>query len=360
MLLMQTFLLILVLLDARSAFEAGTLALAGGDLASAEHSFQQVLKAEPRNIGALGNLGVVYSRMNRTSDAIAVYHRALKVAEDPMLMMNLGLAYLKQDDYGAAKPLFSRIAERQPGNKQARELLATTQIFTGETSKGVQALESFERNSGTLYFLSIGYLKLGRREDAKRSIGELFTTVTPAQANLLAGRAYYESAMFEPAAEALEKALSLDASLPGLHRELGKVYVSLRRAEDAVRELTEAVRRSPEDEESNYFLGALLLQQGEIENGISRLEKARLARPDFWGCYYYLGRAHLQNSDAREAIPLLQRAASLHPEEPAVYYQLARALKSAGRDSEAAVASEKAARYRTKTAKAEQEALVAK
>ncbi|MEO0108483.1 MAG: tetratricopeptide repeat protein, partial [candidate division WOR-3 bacterium] len=54
--------------------------LASGDLAAAERGFLSVLKAQPNHVGALGNLGVVYSRMDRAADAITVYQRALKLS----------------------------------------------------------------------------------------------------------------------------------------------------------------------------------------------------------------------------------------------------------------------------------------
>ena len=51
-----------------------------------------VLKSQPDHIGALGNLGVIYSRSGRTHEAIEVYRRALKLApNDAPLLVNLGL-----------------------------------------------------------------------------------------------------------------------------------------------------------------------------------------------------------------------------------------------------------------------------
>src|SRR5439155_16618581 len=43
-------------------FESASAALRKGDYAAAEVGFRKVLQAEPRNIGAMSNLGVVYSR----------------------------------------------------------------------------------------------------------------------------------------------------------------------------------------------------------------------------------------------------------------------------------------------------------
>lgn len=85
-------------------FRKASESLASGDPAGAESGFRQILKAERGNIGALGNLGLVYSRLDRPAEAIAFYQGAMRVApNEPGLRLNLGSAYLEQEDYAAAK-----------------------------------------------------------------------------------------------------------------------------------------------------------------------------------------------------------------------------------------------------------------
>src|ERR1035437_861594 len=66
--------------SAKEVFDGAARALAAGDYATAERGFQSVLRAEPRNIPALSNLGVIYSHTNRADQAIAVYRRALQLS----------------------------------------------------------------------------------------------------------------------------------------------------------------------------------------------------------------------------------------------------------------------------------------
>lgn len=300
-----------------------------------------MLHASPDHVGALGNLGVVYMRMNRPADAVAAYRRALRVAPaDPLLQLNLGLAYLKQDDYAAARPAFEKTLAARPDHAQARELLAVTHLFTGAAD---QAVAYFERGGtpDTLYFLALGYLKQGRKEDARRAIDSMFQTLNPARAHFLAGRAYYESTLFEEAAKSLGTARKLDPALPGVHRELGKAYVSLRRSEEARQALEEALRADSMDHEAHYFLGALLVQEHDAATGVAHLSEARAARPEFWGSYYYLGKAKLDAEDAAGAIPLLERAAALNADEASIVYQLSRAYRLAGRAADARKAAQR-------------------
>jgi cytochrome c-type biogenesis protein CcmH/NrfG len=321
---------------AREAFESAVRSLSAGDLQAAERGFTQVLEREPKHVGALGNLGVVYMRSDRPADAVRVYTRALKLApNDPLLHLNAALAYLRQDDHAHAKPHLVKVLAAKPDDAQARQLFATTQLFTGEVDAAVRTLEALRtRDPGAVYFLAMGYLKQGRRAEARSAMDELFATLGPAQANFLVGRAYYESTLFEDALAAFEKARQLDADLPGLLRELGKTYVSLRRNDEARTLFEDVLRRNPSDAEAQYFLGALLVQEGDLTRGVALLERARVARPDFWGSWYYLGKAHLEEDRVKEGVAALERAAELNPNESSVFYLLARALRRAGRTAE--------------------------
>ena len=324
-------------------FERAVSALAAQDYAAAEHGFQTVLSAKPNHLGALGNLGVVYSRTHRFADAIEQYQRALKLRPgDTGLLLNLGLAYVKQEQYDKALPLFSRIVASDPTHRQARELMATCQIYTGNPTAAVEQLETLRAASasdpGILYLLGIAYSRLKQAQKAQAVFAEMMDAASPAQASFLMGKAYYDSGRFEEAAEAFQRTLETDAHLPGIHLGLGKVYISLRRNEEAEKELRLALEQDSRDAEAHYFLGGLLVLEGRITEAASHLEAARRLTPDSWGVYYYLGRVRLQEGTATQAVTLLQHAAQLNPEQAAVYYQLARALKLAGREAESRLA----------------------
>src|SRR2546429_7364905 len=56
--------------------------------------------------------------------------------------------------------------------------------------------------------------------------------------------------------------------------ELGKVYISLRRREEAEKELRAALDQDGEDTSAIYFLGALYVQNGEYRKSVPLLEQA--------------------------------------------------------------------------------------
>ena len=135
-------------------------ALGAGDYQTAERGFQSVLREQPRNIAALSNLGVIYSRTNRADRAIAIYRRALQVSpDDTAILLNLGLVYLRQEAHSKALPLFERIVAIDPQHLQARQLLAVCRVYVGQLAPAIRDLESLRvaapRDEGILFLLGL-------------------------------------------------------------------------------------------------------------------------------------------------------------------------------------------------------------
>jgi tetratricopeptide (TPR) repeat protein len=338
--------------DGRALFEQAALALQRGDLTAAEAGFSAFLKQQPAHVGALGNLGVVYSRQGLPAKAAAVWERALRSAPaDVGLRTNLGLAYLRLEDYTKARTVLEPV-----NTPQARELYANSLLYLGEPERAEQILSTLTASPGALYSLAVARLKLGKREAASEAMERLLDqSLDKDQANFLRGKAYYESGLFDEALAAFD---AVKLPQPGLALERGKLFVSLRRAEAAEQALRAAVAEASRDAEANYFLGALLVQQDRAPEGLPFLETALAAKPGFWGTHYYLGRAHLQARRYAASIRELEAARAARSTEPQIAYQLSRAYQAAGRPADARAAL---ARFRAAQAarqKSEQEALV--
>lgn len=338
----------------RIVFEKAVASLGSGDYAASEQGFLAVLKAQPGNVGALGNLGVVYSRTRRYTKAIEVYSRALRIApNDVGLNTNLGLAYLKQEQFAAALPVFQKLAA-DPANLQARELLANCYLSLGQLDAVVATLQPLHSgDAGILFTLGVAYLKLQRPEEAQAAFAKMMETAGPARADFLMGQASYETGQFDEAAEFFRKTLKEDAGFEGAHRELGKTLVSLRDYESAEMELRQARQ---DDGEALYFLGAVLAQSKQ-EEAVAVLSRAAEMNPDFWGPLYYLGRIRLDQGRIQKSLELLERAAKLKPDEPAIQYQLGRAFQKAGREPQARAAFERVKQLKATSLKSETDIL---
>jgi superkiller protein 3 len=326
--------------SAKETFDRAARALAAGDYQVAERGFQSVVREEPRNIAALSNLGVIYSRTGRADQAIVVYRRALQLSpDDKAVLLNLGLVYLKQEAHSRALPLFARVVAMDPQHLQARQLLAVCRAYTGQLEPAIRDLEALRvavpHDDGILFLLAFAYLKNHEPEKARAILQLMFEAAGPARGQFLLGRANYEATLFPQAEEAFLEVLRLDPSFPGVHLELGKVYISLRRTDDAIRELELALKDNPGDGDASYFLGGLLVQQSRFSEAIPYLERAIQVKPDSWAPYFYLGKARLRLEQPAKAVVLLQRAVELNPDEASAYYDLGQALEACGRKQEA-------------------------
>lgn len=324
----------------QAVFESASRALAAGDYPAAERGFQEVLKAQPNHAGALGNLGIIYSRTNRTDQAIATYRRALKVsANDTPILLNLGILYLRQEAHQKALPLFERVLATDPAHPQARQLRAVCWLYTGQLAPAIRDLETMRTRSPhdqqLLFLLGFAYLKSNDAVTAKRIFDEMFAAAGPAQAEFLLGKACYEAALFDRAEESYLKVAKLDPNFPGLRLELGKLYISQRRTDDAIEELQSVLKANPANEDAHYYLGGLLVQEARYDEAIPHLQEARRLKPDSWSTLFYLGKAKLRMEKLAEAVTLLQKAAALNPDESSCWYQLGRALQASGREQEA-------------------------
>jgi len=325
---------------ANVVFDQAVHALAAGDYAAAERGFQSVLREQPGHVGALGNLGIVYSRTNRADQAIATYERALRLSpDDKDLLLNLGLVYLKQESHQRALPLFARVVAIDPQHQQARQLLAFCRLYTGQLTLAIRDLEALRdarpRDEQILFLLGLAYLKKGGPEAAKATFDHMFAVAGPSRAQFLLGRACYEAGLFLPAEESFLEVLRLDPNFPGVHIELGKVYIGQYRTDDAIRELELVLKENPNDQDANYFLGSLLVQEARYREAIPYLERAKTLKPDSWAAFFYLGKAKLRLDQAVEAVVLLQRAVALNPDKASAYSLLGQALKDCGRETEA-------------------------
>ena len=91
---------------------------------------------------ALVNLGVLYSRTHRYTEAIDVYTIATRILpQEPAVHLDLGLAYLKQGDYARALPLFEELNRQAPTDHRVKLLLATCQTYDGKPRAAIEQLQ---------------------------------------------------------------------------------------------------------------------------------------------------------------------------------------------------------------------------
>lgn len=95
-----------------------------GQLGPATLHYEQVLRLDPRHVGALNALGVIYAQEGRTDEALALFAQAIALApEAPHLYNNAGYALLRANRLNEAGFQLERAQQLSPGSAQTQQNL---------------------------------------------------------------------------------------------------------------------------------------------------------------------------------------------------------------------------------------------
>ena len=110
---------------AQNFYQLGLVALQEGNIAAAEHYFQDMLKILPADIDGLLNISTVYIRQNRLDKADEVLKRIRKLdTANYKSLDNLGVIAIRQNKKETAKKYFNRALSLNPLDEIALSNLA--------------------------------------------------------------------------------------------------------------------------------------------------------------------------------------------------------------------------------------------
>ncbi|PKK92214.1 MAG: hypothetical protein CVV64_02035 [Candidatus Wallbacteria bacterium HGW-Wallbacteria-1] len=108
-------------------------------------AYDQTLKFDPGFREALNNKGICLVAMDRLDDAIAIWEKSLKLPggkDDPILLVNLGKAYIAQGDLKLAEKFLRKSVKLKPGNRFARNYLAVVLANTDRLKEAAKVWQS--------------------------------------------------------------------------------------------------------------------------------------------------------------------------------------------------------------------------
>ena len=338
--------------DARQTFERGQQALNRSDLATAEKAFRQVLEAEPNNVGAHGNLAVVYMRRREWKPALAELRAAERLAPNmPGIRLNIGLVYFRQSDYPHAIPPFESVVRDQPDSKQARYLLGLCYFFTERYPDTVQALQPlWPQESGNLnylYVVAIAAGKAGRAELDQKATARLIEVGRgSAELHLLIGKAHVAHADDEKALAEFEQAARIDPKQPFVHYFLGTVYRRRNDLERAKQEFLKDVAVEPDVAYNYDQLGAVCYALTRIPEAERYYKEAVRLEPGLATSHFGLAKISKDQGKYAEALKALDAAAAIDPQSSSVHYLRGQVLLTMGRRADAKQAFDEALRLK--------------
>ena len=338
--------------NTRQIFEQGQRAMESGDLSAAEKAFRAVLAVERENVGAHGNLAVVYMRRKEWKAALAELREAERLAPRMAgIRLNIGLVYYRQADYPDAIAPFQSVVRDDPSSTQARYLLGLCDFFTEHYADAAQALAPlWDQQSGNLnylYVLSIAANKSGRTELDQRATARLIEVgQNSAEFHLILGKAHMADEIYSQALDEFSQAAKLDPKLPFVHYFLGTVYRRQNDLEAAKREYLADAAMEPDVAYNYDGLGAVCYSLNEIPEAERYFKEALRLDSRLATSSYGLAKIYRQQGKYAEALAQLNAAGAVDPNSASVYYLRGQTLAAMGRHPEAKAQFEKASSLR--------------
>jgi len=305
---------------------------------------QRSLNAAPDSEANRLTLASLYLKVGQNRSAVETLQPYLQSHPDaPKTLRLLAVAYLREEEYSAAKDS----AER--------------------------ALRFGQRDSAGVQVLAMAQLGLQSTDSAERLFREAVTLdPNSVEANLQLGLLYTNQRKNLPEAiRLLQKARALQPNLPGTYATLGSAFLASGDARQAANSLETAIKLAPDSAEPYYVLASayrqlheddkadatlkafnvrkkadadqraremrsradyeegvnLLSNTDQLDKAYASLAKAVSELPTFDPGYYRMAQVSYLKGDLQNALASIRQALQLNPLEPEYYYVLARCLE---------------------------------
>jgi len=325
--------------------------MANGQLQEAVQAFETARAVDPKDPELAFLLGSAYLQVKKLDEAERLFAEVLEAQPGPATDVLLGRTYRDASQFDRARVVLRRALKADPKVRRAHYYLGTVAILTEGTAGYEVAIREFKAELQLAPKDVLTNLRLGmalveaRRAPEALPYLEIARAIEPppAEAFVYLGRVYLELNRASDAVEAFRRALSLAATMRSDDPLVGNIHyqlaLALRRAGNEAEAAThfEVARRASYQraDTDRAALSRFLSEKGDAGGGVLPLDspvpsqtseqrsaverqlKATIAR----ACMN-LGVMHAQAQRFSRAAELFGEAAAVDPEFPQVQYSL--------------------------------------
>jgi len=342
----------------------GACQASSGDLNQAIISYEQAVMMNPQVSAELKDLGELYIKLGRNTEAMATLQKYLgKVPDDAAVCELVGKDAFEKNDYEAAARYLSVAAKR--GNEETLYMFGTASLKSGKYNDAIGAFEKICANKKTkinirelLKSLAESFEKAGKNIEAAKIYSQYASipgikdpdasykqAFLQEKTNPLFAEKTYElnmklypsdyrnflrlGLMYSDQKENIAKAVpllrrvtSLADSVPTVWLELAQVYGKMKNENEELNAYRKYSENDPRNLVANRRIGTILMKRGEITDALVYLEMANSLQPNDPEVMKALATGYVKTGRGNEAIDMLLKAKDAKKEDPDIRYQL--------------------------------------
>jgi len=297
--------------------------------AKAIPEFAALVAAEPDNLDAQGNLGVLLYFQGRASDALEHLRKAVQLNPNlPRIQALLGLCEYSLGQLDAARADLSASVGNLPDAKFRKQVgLTLVEIQTAQRDLAAAAVTIGKLRDDAPTDPEILYASYRIHTDLAGEALLSLSLAAPQSGQMQQAIAHeLERIRDLPGAiAALRKAIAVDPNLPGIHFELAEaLHGSDSQADRALaeHEYALALEKNPLEAQAAVRLGDLHAGRGDLDSAASFYQRALAQQPNNAEAALGLARVYSEKNDNEKALPLLQQVLTEDPTNILAHFRL--------------------------------------
>ena len=331
-----------------------------GDLAQAAAQLDVLQDSRPTDPRVFYATGLLDTDRNDLNAAVRNFNEA--ITRDGTMYaawQDLGLVYVRANRWSDAVNAFGELARRQPNSVEAAYLHGLALYNSGKSAEGeAEVRRALRLNAGAVEAHTLLGIILASRGNANAEAADALSQAIALNSNsfdaqFYLGRVQYAMKDYAGAVRSLRAAVNLNPRHAEARFFLGTALEAAGESDAAVVEYQILVKADPDSALGQLGLGALLIKQGKIDEALVTLKRAAAIDASNFEAHWALGRALTIKENYPDAVVAFQTAVSLAPNRSDAHYQLGLVLKKLGRTAEAnrefAIVERLNAEFRTST-----------